>query len=114
AERRKAPGRRRLWLAIAAVSIAYVGLANLYQSYWRIPGDATREMVADVRRQAPILPPGSEVYLANLWAPAMRLPEALRLRYHDPNLRVQTLTCSPKVLPLREDRPLSPVERLYA
>src|SRR5437763_6108455 len=113
-ERRRPLPRRRLWIGIAALAVAYVGLSNLYQSYWRIPGDATRGMVADVRRQAPVLPPGSEIYLVNLWAPAMRLPEALRLEYHDPELRAQTLSCSPKVLPLREDQPLSPVERLYA
>src|SRR5262249_55413255 len=43
-----------------------------------------------------------------------RLPEALRLEYGDPRLRVEILTCSPKVLPFHGEEPLSPIERLYA
>src|SRR5207249_2108775 len=96
------------------VAAAGIGLANLYQSFWGIPGNRTRELVRDVQRWAPALPPGSEIYLVNLWAPAVRLPDALRLEYGDPRLRVEILTCSPKILPIQADRPLSPLERLFA
>jgi hypothetical protein len=111
---RRAAVRRRLPLLAAVVGAAGIGLANLYQSFWGIPGNRTRELVRDVQRWAPALPPGSEIYLVNLWAPAVRLPDALRLEYGDPRLQVRILSCSPKILPIQEDRPLTPLEHLFA
>ena len=101
-------------VGLAALVLAAIGLANVHQAVWGIPGDVTRTLVRDIRRQAPTVQRGSEIYLLNLWAPSVRLPDAVRLEYGDPTLKVEVLTCSPKTLPLRSGQSLGPVERLFA
>jgi hypothetical protein len=105
--------RRQLQCAIVLVALGYAGLANLYQAIWGIPGDMARSLVADVRRSNPSLPKGSRVFLANLWSPVVRLPDALRLEYGDPTLNVEILTCSPRILPIREKESPGLLERLF-
>src|SRR5262249_1101692 len=106
-------GQRRLRFALGGAFLATLALATANQAVWGVPGQITRDLVADVRGFAPTLPRGSEIYLVNLWSPAVRLPDILRLEYGDPDLQVQILSCSPKSLPLHTGPAPHPIEGLF-
>lgn len=110
---RRGQPSRLVGTAAAAVLIVYIVAANVFQAFWGIPGNVTRQLATDVLRSAPALPRGSEIYLVNLWAPSVRIPDAIRLEYGDPTLRVEVLSCSPKIIPIREEGPFNPVEGMF-
>ncbi len=99
AVRGRAPRRMTTALVLAGVALAWT-----YNVMWSFPSGIARTQLAEIRREAPEIEPGSSVYLLNLWGPSFGLEMMPSLLYRDPTLDVQVLTIHPKLLPVGEHR----------